>query len=300
MKRLNLEAKLTEQELTRLETVQPWIDSNYDPQHYMLKADTWEIQAEFVDEDAIAYKPDGSVLFRLVKDAVSPDLVDMAWHNLRWGGIKVRDSSRGRTVGQGDPEHQDQSATEKIVGFFDRQGGRFPYCRKTGWTREHWHEFKSAEPYIQRVNEVFREQMPERYAAQEEFALATPDYAIPDTVFSTMTINLNVRTAPHTDKGDLPEGFGVLNVTALTPTRFEGGELIFPKYGVAVMPRNGDVLLSDVHELHCNAAFRYEGRELLRNCQRLACVFYYRKRLSQCLSPEQERQRAQEQISSAW
>jgi hypothetical protein len=262
--------------------------------------DSWKMPGEFVDEDAIAYKPDGSVLFRLVKNVVSYDLLDLAWTNLRWGGTPVRNSSRGRSVGRGDPQHQDQSTTEKIAGYFDRQGGRFPYCRKTSWTREHWEQFEYAAPYVQRVSEVFRDTMPVRYAAQARLALTTPDYVMPGTAFSTMTINLSVRTTPHTDKGDLPEGFGVLSITALTARQFEGGELIFPKYGVAVMPRNGDVLLCDVHELHCNAAFRYNGRELLRGVHRLGCVFYYRKRIVDCLPPEAERRRAQEKMATTW
>jgi hypothetical protein len=300
MRQLSLEVRLSEREIARLETVQPWISSNYDPNRYVLWADTWEMAAELVDEDAIAYKPDGSVLFRLVKACVSYDLLDLAWENLRWSGTPVSNSSRGRSVGRGDALHQDQSATEKIAGYFDRQGGRFPYCRKTGWTREHWQHFQLASPYVQRINEVFREHMPVRYAAQEQFALTTPDYVIPNTAFSTMTVNLNVRTTPHTDKGDLQEGFGVLSVTALTPKCFEGGELIFPRYGVAVLPRNGDVLLCDVHEVHCNGTFRYEGRELLQGFERLACVFYYRKRISDCLPPAAERLRAQQQMSASW
>jgi hypothetical protein len=68
MKQLSLQAKLGETELTRLETAQPWVSSNYDPGHYVLTADNWEMPGEFVDEDAIAYKPDGSVLFRLVEE----------------------------------------------------------------------------------------------------------------------------------------------------------------------------------------------------------------------------------------
>lgn len=300
MKSLSVEVKLPPSELTRLAKTQPWISSNYDPSNYLLSCDTWTISGTLVDEPAVVYKPDGSILFKLVRNAVSADLLDLAWQHLRWGGVTVSASRRGRTVGKGDQFHQDQEAREKIAGYFDRQGGMNPYCRKTMWTREYWHQFEAATPYVQRINTVFREHIPDRYANQELLALGTPDYVIPNTVFSTMTINLNVRTTPHIDKGDLPEGFGIINVTALTPQPFEGGELIYPKFGVGVMPRNGDVLLCDVHELHCNAQFRYRSRELIRGFERLACVFYYRYRIAKCLPPEQERRRAEELSAGLW
>jgi len=300
MKSLSLEAKLSDSELTRLATTQPWISSNYDPSNYLLSSDQWTMPGLLVDEAAVGYKPDGSVLFKLIKNPVEPELLDLAWQHLSKGGVTVSASRRGRTIGKGDPLHQDQSGTEKIVGYFDRQGGMNPYCRTTAWTRENWHHFEAATPYIQRINEVFCEHMPDHYANQELLALGTPDYVIPETVFSTITINLNVRTTPHTDKGDFSDGFGVVNVTALTPKQFEGGELIYPKFGVGVMARNGDVLLCDVHELHCNAQFRYQGREMLRGFERLACVFYYRERITKCLPPEEELRRVQDITANWW
>jgi hypothetical protein len=296
-----LNPQLTEEELKRLETEQPWIDSNYDPNNYIIKSDCWEMKGTLVDEACTFPKPDGSVLFKLIKKPLSTSLQQLTWDHLRHGGNPVHNSSRGRTVGREDSAHQEQFyATEKTIGYFDRQGGRFPYCRKTHWTKEYWPHFKKATPVIQEVDAIFRSEMPERYAAQRAIADTTPDYLIANTAFSTMTVNLGVRTTPHKDEGDLEQGFGVVTITAMTPTPFEGGELIFPKYGVGVIVRNGDVLLCDVHELHCNARFRYNSRGFIRGWERLACVFYYRKRMQNCLAPPAELRDAQARMTNSW
>jgi hypothetical protein len=55
----------------------------------------------------------------------------------------------------------------------------------------------------------------------------TKDFYIANTVFSTITINRNFRTAIHKDKGDLPEGFGNLGV--LQAGNYEGGITVTAK-----------------------------------------------------------------------
>ena len=79
--------------------------------------------------------------------------------------------------------------------------------------------------------------------AQRAFvATVPPEYVIPGTVFTTVTMDRNWRTAAHRDTGDYQLGFGVLAV--LEGGHFTGGELIFPKYGTAVNLRTGGVLLA--------------------------------------------------------
>lgn len=146
-------------------------------------------------------------------------------------------------------------------------------------------------PFFQAVNEVFRTHMPERYAVQMEKVRETvPDWVISGTAFTTITINRNIRTAAHYDKGDLKEGFGC--IALLTQGLFFGGELLFPRYGVYVKPRMGAVLLADVHELHANGPMH----GLWKNWLRLACVFYYRSGMTQCGTPQEEAERVNDQI----
>ena len=129
---LILEPKLPPQEVKRLEATQPWINSNGDPQRYMLIADSWELPGMLLDEPCRARdKATGRMIFHLLRGILQRREYELTWNYLRCGGTPVSGSSRGRTVGQGDPEHQDQDATERVIGFMNRQGGRFQYARRT-------------------------------------------------------------------------------------------------------------------------------------------------------------------------
>ena len=106
--------------------------------------------------------------------------------------------------------------------------------------------------------------MPDRHQVQLSRANRTPDFQIPETAFSTMTVNYNYQSANHKDAGDLDEGFGNLIVlerdqcvkdsisSSGAATRYEGGLLGFPQYGVALDVRQGDFCAVNVHEWHCN------------------------------------------------
>jgi hypothetical protein len=138
-------------------------------------------------------------------------------------------------------------------------------------------------PFVQAVNDVFQRECPERYDAQMQAVARThPYYVIPRTAFTTVTVNRNYQTAVHKDKGDLPEGFGVMSV--IRAGEYAGGYLVFPRWRVAVDMRSRDVLLADVHEWHGNtpilgAAGRFN---------RLSCVFYFRTNVRRCRPPEEE------------
>jgi hypothetical protein len=173
-----------------------------------------------------------------------------------------------------------------IIGYFDRTA-REPYCRTTAFTWEEVHKWRAAQPFIEAVNGVFKQAMPARHAAQMRAVRATrPEWVIGATAFSTVTVNRNYRSAAHKDKGDLPEGFGVLSV--LRAGEYEGGHLVFPQYRVAVDLHTRDVLMADVHEWHGNTPIvGEEGRY-----ERISCVFYYRTNMRHCLSSDQELERA--------
>lgn len=176
-----------------------------------------------------------------------------------------------------------------LLGFFDRDQ-RFPYCRLTAFHLKHAQEVARAMPFIRAVDAVFKEEAPERYAAQEAMIQRTnPDFYLPGTAFTTITVNRNFRTATHKDAGDLKEGFGVLSVLE-SGAGYNGAYLCFPKFRVAVDLRMGDVLLADVHQWHGNTTFigkagRYE---------RISLVFYYRQSMFECGSAQDELQRAKE------
>jgi hypothetical protein len=283
VKELILEPKLPPQEVKRLEKTQPWISSNGDPQHYKLISDCWELPAMFIDQPCVA------------RDKVTGRMI----FHLRCGGTPVSGSGRGRTVGQGDPEHQDQDATERVIGFMNRQGGRFQYARRTGWTQDHEEKYRSLQPCLERIDEVSRVSEPDEWAKQQVVAQLRPEYVMFGTAFSTGTANLGIRCPPHRDKGNLY--ISAMTVTDLSRSPVQGGEPILLEYLCGINIRNGDVLLFDAHALHATAQFFTKtSPSLIRGVDRLACVFYYRAGLAKCLAPEEELRRAQQRMSATW
>jgi hypothetical protein len=117
------------------------------------------------------------------------------------------------------------------------------------------------------------------------FLLETPDGRTP---FTTITCNKSFRTAAHVDGGDLKEGFGALCCLG----EFEGCDLVFPRFKVAVRYREGDILLADVgNQVHGNTPLlNPDGTVPKLNSvpERLACVFYYQQRMHDCLKSEEE------------
>ena len=237
-----------------------------------------------VTSSEIGLRPDGEPLYVLIKNAIPEEFCTAAFPvALRAANDSVIGGSRAVAAGAYmEPRTRKDGSTANylevpfmshlvgakngIMGFFDK-----PQCRLTDFSARDWEQFQETLPLIRKVNEIFRIYLPERFANQAE-AVSDVDekYIIPGTVFSTITDNLNFRTACHCDEGDFERGFGAL--TMLTRGEFWGGELAFPRYRVAVDYRMGDVLLCDVHEVHGNLPIRgFEGEY-----SRLSLVCYLR------------------------
>lgn len=169
-----------------------------------------------------------------------------------------------------------------IIGYFDRSA-RFPFCRQTSFVISEaalWKRFLS---YIERADEGFREFMPDRWAAQREYANRTAaDWVIPQSTFTTVTVNKNFQTATHKDAGDLHAGFGVMS--CLRNDKYDGAYLVFPAYRVAVDYAHGCLCLADVHEWHSNTPFT----RMRLGYERITLVFYYREKMIHCKSAREE------------
>ena len=210
---------------------------------------------------------------------------------------KVTRETKFRTyyIGKDNKERKDHISNyvqSGIIGYFDRYdrnqlGGdkekpKIP-CRTTKFTKEYVEKWKNCLPLIKEINKNFKNLVKDRYKIQIERARLTKDFQILDTAFSTITINLNYRTALHKDKGDLEEGFGNLIVLegdkcGDNKDTYKGGCIGFPQYGVCVDVRNGDFLAMDVHQFHCNTEMVGE------NCSRLSLVCYLRKNMIKCIN----------------
>lgn len=261
-------------------------------------------------------KPDGSTLMIYVKDALPRNLIADAFRIFKGLDFDSGGSNRGAAAGiitedtdlgketaaeiiEGTtrfyPRREDgtRSNTARaapvptaIIGYFDRYA-RTPYCRQTAFTMDHPDLWMEALPYIQKVNDVFKQYAPENWESQRKFIEQVhPDFVIPGTIFTTLTVNRSWRTACHRDAGDYQNGLGCMS--AMEGGRYEGGELIFPKYRCAVDMRTGGVALADVHQIHANAPLIGVPGQWLR----VSCVFYARSGMAQCGSNAFELERA--------
>jgi len=145
------------------------------------------------------------------------------------------------------------------IGFYE-SGKNFADlpCRLTHFTRTNFEKYNEGLPFIQYIDNLFNKLIPEAHNKQLCRANQKPHLKIPNTSFSTVTINRNFRTAMHRDAGDFREGFG--NLTVIERGQYQGGYTIFPQYGVAIDLRNNDFVAMDVHQWHCNTPM-YETEE---------------------------------------
>lgn len=181
-----------------------------------------------------------------------------------------------------------------------RTTGRLPVCRLTAWTGKQLPEWEALRPLLQRVDAAFAEHVPDRYAAQQKAARAThPDWLVPGTVFTTVTLNNSYSTGVHQDAGDLESGFSTLAVARRGA--YTGGHLVLAGYRVAVDMRHGDLLLFDAHAWHGNTALRCPhladpDAQLVRpcpeGCERISLVAYFRTKVQACGSAEAEAAKA--------
>ena len=283
----------------------------------MDEAEADKLQGKFIDEanfdflidneDCDVYKPNGDLLVKYRAGVLPLKNCSAAWKSLRKasteshnrgaaGGFFVenqkgspvlqkmktyvikRDGTRSRT-------NTANIVKSGLVGYMDRYP-RMPYCRMTAFNIDHHEEFKRALPFVYDVDAVFKANEPDRYNAQMDFIHRTnSDFYIKNTVFTTITVNKNFRTAVHKDAGDLKQGLGVMSV--LEAGKYEGALLVFPAFRVAVNMRTAGVCLADVHEWHGNTPLKGKGK-----FERITCVFYYREKMIQCGSAEDELNRA--------
>jgi hypothetical protein len=254
------------------------------------------------EEDVIVKKTDGTPLLVLLKKALTEESAERAWSILKNTNLTSR--NRGMAAGRANeiiegPTKRGHERTGKthqsalgwevssgILGFFERTV-RMPYCRACSWNLSNPEKFQRLEPMIKEVDRLFKKHVPDRYKYQEEFCKKTSsDFVIPGTIFTTLTLNKNFRTACHLDAGDLEKGFSCMSV--IRQGLYKGANLVFPQYRVAAKLDSRDVILFDPHEFHGNTALS----PLTKDAQRCSIVYYFREKMCGCLSAKEELARA--------
>lgn len=159
-----------------------------------------------------------------------------------------------------------------IAGWFDRYP-RIPYGRATSYTEKNYETFKKSFPFLKKLSSAFQTHLPNRYREQKKcIDKIDSNYYVPETVFTTITVNRTFRTAAHLDAGDLSRGFSNLSVLS-NGVNYTGGYLVLPEYRTAINIRPGDLLLINNHEcIHGNTEIRVE-----EGGERYSIVCYFRE-----------------------
>jgi hypothetical protein len=171
-----------------------------------------------------------------------------------------------------------------IAGWFDRYP-RIPYGRATAYTQHSYDKFKMSFPFLQTLDRGFAELLPTRHAAQRAAAnQIDPAFLVPETVFTTITVNKTFRTAAHRDAGDFTNGLSNLLVLS-NNGNYTGGYLILPEVRIAVNVRPGDLLLVNNHEyIHGNTPIVTHDEV----AERISLVCYLREKMLELGSKEYE------------
>lgn len=272
----------------------------------------------------IVQKPDGRLLAKYLPAAFTrqrmAEFYDVL-HDLR----KMETTNRGYASGtEAHPRFGGSTRVESapirsaIIGSFDAVPPKL-YCRLTAWSGKELDKYASLFPLFQDIGAYFESHVADRFAAQMAYVRKTdPDWIIEGTPFTTITVNNSYPTGVHQDQGDLDQGFSTL--TVLRRGNYSGGWITFPEYRIAVDMQDGDLLLMDAHEWHGNVAmtcgdcglpmgagvlpkFRNSAPEEWdrmahekRSCtaERISVVAYYRTRMAECGTAEEEAKRSVE------
>ena len=253
---------------------------HYDLDHYDFIID---------EHEAFGYSPDGKVLFVLLKNVISHENIELSKEcfldmsrktsqNRGFAGGSIDGKAR---VYVGNQSYASVSSKSNIAGFYDRpirqhmkhfKGSRV-VCRSTAFTLKEGSLWNKSYPFLKQVSDCYKKYGGEYYEKQkEEYDCIRDELKIKDTVFTTITTNLDFRTACHVDKGDYSKGLGVLCFVG----SFKGGYVGFPEYKVCLKCEEGDLLLCNVHEYHCNTEID------LNYSYRLSFVFYIREDMKKC------------------
>lgn len=271
-----------------------------------------------IDHDADVYWDDNGtkrLLFHLRKNVIPADMLNNAIHVFKKDALKAS-SIRGTAGGAADPSkmssgikdvvskgkyrtkvvfndgtisnyYASNKVNSMIAGYFDKEriidrkavlSGKQMPCRTTAFTQQNTKKWESVLPLLELVDQHYQYLEPETHAKQLKLASLTPDFQISDTAFSTLTVNYNWRTACHVDAGDFKHGNSVIFVAE--EGEWEGGYLGYPRFGVMVDVRAGDMLLKDPHQQHCNTPII----PLSDDYTRLSFVVYYRENMQKCMS----------------
>lgn len=176
-----------------------------------------------------------------------------------------------------------KSVFSGVAGWYDRYP-RIPWGRATSFTEKNFETFKKSFPFLQSLNRGYKDLLPMKWGNQRAAADKIDSrFLVPETVFTTITVNKSFRTAAHRDAGDLDSGLS--NLLVVGSGDYTGGYLVFPELRIAVNVRPGDLLLVNNHEIiHGNTPIVLNNPE----AERISLVCYFREKMLDLRSWEYE------------
>lgn len=191
-------------------------------------------------------------------------------------------TSNNRRMAGDDPRKRVNSA---ILGFFDRLTPQMKHRlklpkagRPTAFIKKYPYAWKLMKPLFEQLDAWYNMTSPLFYDIQKKaIRQVVPALRISGTVFTTVTVNRNWRTATHTDKGDFKNA---LSCIAFLGKNISGGFFGFPQYGILIEAKPGDAILMNPHEAHCNTELNVG-----ENGTRFSFVCYLREDLCGMTQP---------------
>lgn len=280
---------------------------------------------KIISEDAMGFKEDGSILFIFKKNVIEPNK-SKEYLNCCRSLSKTKTKNRGSGAGYVDVNKFPKQAVslcnakglplknEKIVscyfkyeddtmakrcqsnttrcgvaGYFDETAG-LP-CRMVGWSSRNLKRHNNLIPLCETISNHFKSVAPDVWDYQK--SKVNENFNMGESVFSTMTLNYDYRTACHKDKGDLEGSLSTLTILEDIKENYEGFYLGLPEYKLMFDIRDGDTLIFDAHEYHCNTEYKVLSDKLPIDdltgnnyAGRCAIVAYLRNRIDVCANQE--------------
>jgi Oxygenase domain of the 2OGFeDO superfamily len=206
---------------------------------------------------------------------VMPDRIKKAWHELQDNGyIMYFKSSTGSTMKVAN------RVRSGIFGYYlpKAHAGAVPTPCLFNQSQLRMHQVTQVwSPLLRALSACVKMVVPKEYKKQLAAVKKLQEFTLKGTPYTTGTVNVNFRTAAHVDGNNVSEGIGmmcVLEPDLMTAGKhFSGGQLIFPRYKVAIDAHHGDIVFMNVHEWHGNAPLQDES------VRRMTLVLYARKDL---------------------
>lgn len=245
-----------------------------------------------IDYDCDGYDSYGNLLFRFRKGVMPYETAKLGYESFK-KSIQFTDG-RGITSGSSHKRIRKDGSVSNItignkvwsgnVGYMDINA-MVKYCRLTAFGRDYFDEFQAGIPFVEKVDEFYKQLCPDHYKKQKALAESTNrNYVIGDTTFTTITVNKSFRTATHQDSGDFRDGFG--NLIIYNDGSYTGGYFVLPQYGIAIDAQCTDVLFADVHQWHGNTEMKL--KQGFDEIFRISFVLYYRENMFKCKQPSEQ------------